>query len=156
MHIVCPGKVRRLDAEYLTLTILPFAENRYLALRIDLVAVGVHLALSSRTLFLGPIEKIVGSRTVCLGQNYQRAERVNRAGNKQLLRSLVGQRGEAGMLQDQSRPGRFGAEKSEIIGSIAERPCPQRKRETDLIVEALLREYYGAPYRPSETSHPIT
>ena len=59
------------------------------------------------------------------------------------------------MLQDQSRPRRFGAEKSEIIGSIAERPCPQPVRETELIIETLLREFYGAPYRPSETSHRI-
>ena len=58
------------------------------------------------------------------------------------------------MLQDQSRSERFGPEKSQRIGSIAERPCPQEKRETDLIVEALLREYYGAHFRPSETSHP--
>jgi hypothetical protein len=104
-------------------------------------------------MFLGPIEKIVGSHTVCLERNCQEAERVNRAGNKQLLRSLIGQRGEAGMLQDQSRPGRFGAEKSEIIGNIPERPSTQPKRETELIIETLLREFYGVPYRPSETSH---
>ena len=59
------------------------------------------------------------------------------------------------MLQDQSRPQRSGAEKSETIGSIPERPFTQPKRETELIIETLLREFYGAPYRPSETSHPI-
>jgi hypothetical protein len=52
-----------------------------------------HLALSSRTMFIGPIEKIVGSRTVRLERNYQEAERVNRAGNKQLLRSLIASAG---------------------------------------------------------------
>ncbi len=57
------------------------------------------------------------------------------------------------MLHDQSIPGPYSAERDEMIAGLSDRPRPMasvavrpRKRETDLIMEALLREYYEAHY----------
>jgi hypothetical protein len=58
------------------------------------------------------------------------------------------------MLHDQSKAGPYGVEPTERTASISERPYPDvasvalgpLKREADLIMEALLREYYGSRY----------
>ena len=56
------------------------------------------------------------------------------------------------MLHDQFGGRPYGAEQSQLMASISERLCSAvanvdlrlPKRETDLIMEALLREYYAA------------